>query len=204
MVFYLYTISASLDDTYARVAANYPTAASAEFGHYYVPASKGNPAVHYYYDAFLRFLIAIPKGSTITNAFVEVIGYNTRIDDFTAQINFTDEGDAADFSANPYSSADGGVDVAWVVPDFFADGAVDTPDISSLIQAYINRGDYNPNQHVAIRIKHGDAGDNEWQKFYQWDGDHAKAAVIIITYTLPPKFKAGLHPSKALAVILSE
>jgi hypothetical protein len=173
-------ITASADDTYCTSNANYVTSAVARFGAYTAPKGGSIPL-----DAFVRFLLTIPKGSTINNAYLTLIAYDSRTDDFTAQIVFTDEDDAADFSTNPYGRADGGADVAWAVPDFVAGQPVQTPNIASLIQAFINRAGYNANNHIAIRIKHGDATGGEYQSFYQYDGGASYAAILTIEYTPP-------------------
>lgn len=180
-----YYVNASLDDTYAKSTTNYPIAAYAEFGHFYAAGGKGVPPTNYYYDAFIRFLIKIPKGSTIISAIPQVIAQLTDTTDFVSQINFTDEDDAADFTLNPYARADGGTDVPWTVQDFIKDAGALLPDISTLIQAFIDRAGYNANNHIVIRIKCGDAGNNERRRFYQWDGDPFSTALLSVTYAGP-------------------
>jgi hypothetical protein len=139
-----------------------------------------------YTDALFRFLLDIPKGSTITNAYLTLVGYETRTDDFTAQINFLNSDDIPDFAtASPCTVADGGTDVAWVMPDITAGVAVNTPNIASLIQTFINRAGYNANNHIAIRIKRGDAALLEYHSFYQYYGSASYAAILTVEYTVP-------------------
>jgi len=175
-------ISARYDDTYCTAYDNYPTTTSATFGK--IPVGKAVLA----YNAFLRFLLNIPKNATITSAYLTLYSYEARIDDFIAQINFTNEDDAADFSTNPWGRGDGGTNVPWSVPDFPSPpNTVQTCDISSLIQAFINRAGYNENNRIAIRIKDGDATSGERQNFYQWDGNSAYAAILTVDYTVVVK-----------------
>lgn len=180
-------IIASLDDTYAdgHATHHYPTAAYLQFGH--TTTIEGKSTVHHYWDTFLRFLItANLEGATINSAVIYLVGYASRTDDFTAQINITDEDDAADFTNNPYTRGDGGTDVAWIVPDFIQYSTIITVDIASLLQAWIDRAGYNPNQHIAFRIKHGDAAAGEYQRAYSYDGDPYQCAFLVFTYTPAP------------------
>lgn len=195
-------ISSSYDDTYCSAAAysNAYAAAFARFGFYVLGKSGAR------YDAFLRFLLNIPVGATINSAIITLVAYASRTDDFISQINFTNEDDAAQFYGggdyDPWNRADGGTNVAWPVPDFVAEQQVQTVDISSLIQAFINLPDYKANNHIAIRIKNGDAASGEYQWFYQYDGDSTKAAILTVEYTLPVVWGGDTHHIQMVKAIL--
>jgi hypothetical protein len=201
MVLFQQQIGASLDDTYTvsgGATENHPTDVDAMFGHYYTSTKSGT--INYYYNSFLRFLLDIPVGSTINSAYLTLHASESRIDDFIAKINYTNEDDAADFSTDPTGRADATTDVAWAVPDFTACQNVQTVDITSLIQHFLNRAGYNANNHIAIKIKRGDAY-LEWQRFYQWDYNPAYAAILIVNYTPPGVPPAGYQFSNGLVCV---
>jgi predicted ribosome quality control (RQC) complex YloA/Tae2 family protein len=176
-------INASYDDTYGCSRGHNPTDAYAQFG----TTAKAKQMFNWH--SFLRFWLNIPRGSVINSAVLTLHAYTSRIDDFDALINYTDEDDAADFSTNPWGRTDATLDVRWRVPEFVACQNVVTYDIKSLIQHFINRENYNENNHIVIRIKHGDAQAHEYHQFYQYDGDPTKAAILTVEYIPPQTLK---------------
>jgi hypothetical protein len=198
MVQFQQQIAASLDDTYCESSANHPTENGANFG--LNATYVGKSPTYHYLDAFLRFLLNIPKGSTIDSAYLTLHAYEDDTADFIAFINYTDEDDAADFSINPYGRPYGGTNVPWTVPDFTTCQNIQTVDIKSLIQSFIDRAGYNENNHIAIRINKGDAGALEYRWFNQWDSG-ANAAILTINYTPPGAPPAGYSYSDGLVSI---
>jgi hypothetical protein len=195
-------ISASLDDTYTDIysdsKANFPTAPEARFG--YNKVAVGKSLIDHYYDSFLRFLLNIPKGSTIDSAYLTLHAYQNNTADFIAKIYHTDEDDAADFSSNPIDRPLAPTIVDWNVPDFTTCQNVQTVDIKSLIQSFIDRAGYNENNHIAIRIYRGNATDYEYRWFNQWDSG-ANAAILTINYTPPSAPPAGYQFSNGLVCV---
>lgn len=133
---------------------------------------------------FFRFQSTITDGSTIDDAKITLVGYETRADDFTGNIHVTDEDNAADFTNNPYARSVMGSPVSWTYPDITAGNSYDTPEIKTIVQAWIDRVGYSVNNYIAFRFDKGDAGKDELHKFYQWDGDSSKAATLVVNYTV--------------------
>jgi hypothetical protein len=71
-----------------------------------------------------------------------------------------------------------------------------------LIQHFIDRDGYDANNHIAIRIKCGDAGEGEYHQFYQWDGNPAYAAILTVNYTPPAVPPPGYQYSDGLVSVL--
>jgi len=162
-------VDSSNDDTTCSVGFDYPAVAFI-----YFPHSTAD------YASFIRFPIDVPKGATVEDGcYVKVYIYSTRYTGI-AQLQQTDEDDAADFSTSPWDRSVTGATVNWEVATGNQYDERQSPEIKTIIQDKIDRGDYDQGDHIAIRVSWITDGDN---RVYQYDGDPTYAAKLHIEYS---------------------
>jgi hypothetical protein len=197
MVTFLKRIAASYDDDecWGIGRTNHSVISERiKFGLYYSPPTRGA----------LRWLMDIPIGATIIAARLRVI-CRQKVEGrqhgfFTAGIRLLDYDDCPAFDFfNPYDSPTVGV-VAWpITEEWFDETEYVSPDISSLVQAYINRVGYTPGSYIGIMIDEGDSIDTyppQARYFFSYDSPEngpAKAAILEVEYTVGPPVPATLH-----------
>lgn len=136
--------------------------------------------------SFLRWKSQIPPGATITAAYVKVMA-NGEAGNASASVNrlqLLDYGNCPVFAstANPFTwptttnSVDSTVPGIWTSNQWVA-----SDDIKSLIQEYIDRGDYTYGNYLGLR---GSFVSGNWKRAYTWDyGDHSSAPQLEVHYT---------------------
>jgi hypothetical protein len=176
-------ITDALDDTYTEGGSTNNVASFVSFGKNAAGAVR---------DAGLIFRnITIPKGSTITNAYITFLPYSTRVET-TCNLKFIAQAssnpphweDNTDFYARSLETAE----VDWNnVPTFTAGTYIDSPDISSIIQEIINRSDWVSGGGINIFIKDNgsDTGGRRDTDAFDLDVGNL-VANITIEYNYPP------------------
>ncbi|MFA5135061.1 MAG: hypothetical protein WC505_04755 [Patescibacteria group bacterium] len=130
--------------------------------------------------SFIRWQLDIPAGAEIRDAYLRLHADDSAsatLDPFSAKIRLIDSADASgiDFTANPNAGLYGiatGNSVSYPISSAtWQYGAVnETPDISALIQRFIDDSAYVPGASmVGIAIDEGDAGTGDIVSFYSYD-----------------------------------
>jgi hypothetical protein len=162
-------IDASNDDTTCEEWNNYNTS---DYLHFPYTAS---------YRAFMRFPVDVPSGATIDDGcYIKTYLYLTGQTTGTVQLQQTDEDDAADFSTLPWSRSVTDSTVNWEVATGNQYDERQSPEIKTIVQDKIDRGDFDQGDHIAIRASHVSGGPNF---VYQYDGSSTYAPKLHIEYT---------------------
>lgn len=134
----------------------------------------------------LRFKnISIPQGSEICDAYIEFTAKGTTSSNFTVEITGHDDNDASGFYDNDYNifnrdrtSAD--VDWSFGSTTWTTNEIVQSPNISSIIQEIVDRGDWVFGNDMAFifETKNG----NGTRRVYSRNGSSTKCAKLVIVY----------------------
>ncbi|MBN2581633.1 MAG: hypothetical protein JXL80_01095, partial [Planctomycetes bacterium] len=179
-----YQVSASADDTSALSGTNLYTS-----GVVYTPYSNTDRR------AFWRWPISIPAGATITSATLQIRSDGSAGDAnaSTMRLQLVDSDSCPSFTSNPYGASVTAAYVDWTLPGTWTANAwYESPDLSSLVQLFIDRGGYTSGNYLGLR---GEQVSGLWKRSYQYDNAAANAAVLTIGYTTganePPVADAG-------------
>jgi K319L-like, PKD domain/Right handed beta helix region len=166
-----YQVAASADDTFC--ASSY--------------TAYGNTTLYWPYNistvrGFVCWAIDIPPGATITSATVQVKAQSTRANTTTSQLQLVDSDSCPDFSTNPFSWAVIGPTADWDVPPFTADTWYTSPDITAIVQGYVDREGYESGNYLGLRSVWVNGGTAKM--IHPWDsGDHTDGAKLVVTYS---------------------
>ena len=138
-----------------------------------------------YFDTMvgLRFRnVEVPPGAVITNAYITFRAYTNDSGNASFTIRGEDVGDASRFSTtsgNITGRADTGASVTWSITNNWSTGsAYDTPDLTSIVQGIVNRGDWVSDNAMAFTIT-GTGG----RSIRSWDySDHSSGPVLVVEY----------------------
>ena len=191
----------SVDDTFgdSYYGTNNYTQTYANFGYYTAPTS--------FQDAYFRFNINIPKGSTITSAKLSLYGYSSLSGSLDAYVrSLTQSGSPAWRNGNGFSTANYANNAAldaigwiWItvwdpVPAWTANNWYDTPDISDRVQEQIDDANYTPGDSVAgyvgykIDRRSTSACSTCYRQCDTYDqGGGGYPAKLYVEWTLPPE-----------------
>jgi hypothetical protein len=135
---------------------------------------------------------------TITSA--KIRGWiDSTYDNVASDIHVEAADDAAIFSSSrgPYHAADGIATVEWVQDNLGADGTqVETPDISALVQEYVDRAGYaGPGSYIGLFIFGNNQATSKQMRIKSWDkGTTQYYPQLLVSYTYTP---ATLAPGEA-------
>lgn len=145
------------------------------------------------WTGFVRFRINLPRGSTVTSASVQAYAWDIIGSQFNAQISIADVDDAGDMSLmgsvflDPLLPEDPLVTpIVWPTPTVA--GLATTPDLSTLVQRFIDRPGYRPGQHICFRFTCGDAASTNAVTFLSKDYPsipEAYVATLSVGYDAP-------------------
>lgn len=148
----------------------------------------GNDSVNIAHS-FARFLsVTIPKDSTILTAVLNVTASSTQS---TTTVNGNIYADAADNSTQitSYSDFNGRSltsAVAWTnIPAETLNTAYDSPDITSIIQAIVNRSGWVSGNAIQLLIKDNSSTSARTRQWFPYQVSSVKAPLLTITYDLP-------------------
>jgi len=174
-----YQIAASADDTIASSGNNYSSIA-----YVYWPSPS--------YNGYLRWEIDIPAGATITDAYVSFYGYVTSSATPTVRMQLLDYDDCPSFSSNPYTWDVSTTYVDWAISGWTAYQWMDSPDITDLVQEFIDRTGYETGNYLGLRgvLQSGDNLQRACS--YDWSGNaHGPKLAVTYTTNLAPTADAG-------------
>ncbi len=185
-----YQVAASVDDTHCYSTTNYYTNADLFFGEW-------NAII----KAFMRFALTIPKNSTILTAILQVKSYSNYASmDFDVIIKAEDADSADDYDVNPFARSMIATTVTWSLTDWVAATWYNSPDISTIVQAIVNRAGWVSGNYIGTCFDNNLAyGAKKYRRGHQWDYPlHPEyACILIVTYTPPSAAK----PSSGSAVM---
>lgn len=168
-----YQIAASADDTLAQTNNNY-----------YAIAYTYWPHTETGYRSFLRWAIDVPAGSTITKAHLWVRAYGDYGTSPTIRMQLVDSDDCPGFSSNPYSWSVTAGYVDWATSTWTNGQWYQSPDIKTLVQAFVDRAGYGSGSYLGLRGANPSGTD--YKRACSWDfDDNTSGAVLDIHYTTP-------------------
>jgi hypothetical protein len=141
-----YQASSTLDDAYATSSAN-----TWNYSYTYaVPPNAGTLS-------FNRWSIRVPKGATVTAAKIIMYGRNTSAGAGVSLIRLVDSDNCPELkTTNPFTLPVSSGNVTWSVPvnTWTASVWMDSPDISSLVQSFIDRPGYDYGNAIGLRTEY--------------------------------------------------
>lgn len=134
---------------------------------------------------FMRWAITIPDGSTIDSAYLKLYAQGQAGSAFTTGIKLVDSDSCPSLPNLAFDYAVTG-NVNWSLGSWTADTWYTSPDIKTLVQAFIDRGGYSSGNYLGLRVDEGDASeDNQNKWFDSFDGFPDTAAKLEVTWTPP-------------------
>lgn len=132
-----------------------------------------------------RWAVSIPKGGTIRAATVTFVGGQALPSAQNYDIYLVDEDDCplpSTFAADQSDLGLAGGEIAWQIPAFGVGETVETPDIGSLVQAYIDRPGYGTGQYIGLYLKEdGVPTDGGWFYAHNFGADYP---ILRVTYSV--------------------
>jgi KaiC/GvpD/RAD55 family RecA-like ATPase/PKD repeat protein len=134
-----------------------------------------------------RWCINISKGATILSAnFICKARNNISGKNTTVRIEAFDQDSCNDFDEIFWNWQVMSEYVDWQLPDPCLPNAWHTsPDLETIVQAFINRPEYNIGDYLGLRIRFL-SGDSAGHKIWSWDFNPASAAKLEVAY-MPPE-----------------
>jgi hypothetical protein len=168
-----YSVNASADD--AHGGYNRPWSYTASY------VSVGSIFVFEYEEqtGHWRWQINVPAAATIESAYLKLKAYSTGFAMAPMRLQLHDEDDCAAFTSNPYTRPVCSQYVNWPLPRRITAGQVLTsPNIASLVQAFVNRSGYESGNYIGLRARYLEDFFLKWRSY---DGGYA--AQLQITYS---------------------
>jgi hypothetical protein len=103
--------------------------------------------------AGLRWQVSIPEGSIIESAHVEVKARSVSLSGPKCKILLINQDSCAPFNTI-FWDWDTTLNVIWDLPTFLLSGWYDTPELKSLVQAYIDRSGYQPGNYLGFILRY--------------------------------------------------
>ncbi|GAI01014.1 unnamed protein product, partial [marine sediment metagenome] len=167
--------------------------------------------VGHYPNSYMRFLnIPIPPGSTIEHAHLEVCSYGSNGGRSVMAVygikepNTNTFSTQADADVRPMTAAfadwicgagAGEFEQYWGA-DTWHGAPPDGPELKDIVQEIVNQGGWASGNSMAIKLEASDTGIT--RSVWSWDGDPAKAPILVITYTPPGEIQHTLIISTTL------
>lgn len=153
-------------------------------GNYTVPASPVLTNGGLYFTG-----INIPRGATVTDAYIEVTAKATSaVDDPLWAIQIQNVGSATDFTSTPIDSRSY-TDTGYFRPGQWTAEQVYKIDVLNQVTGMVVRNDWcgGPGSgNMAFRIQDVSGTGNATRQAYSFEGASAKAARLVVGYTLTP------------------
>lgn len=169
-------VAASADDSMCSSTTNYPTNAVV-----YICRS--------FYKGAIRWQINIPAGATITKAFFSFKQSVTQTIVQTFRIQPFDEDSCSAFSAVFWNRAVMGNSVDFAITNnlvantwYGGEGQTYETDIKTLVQAFIDRGGYSPNNYIGLRFWYQSGTDSTSTRAKSFDSGSTNAAKLEVTW----------------------
>lgn len=97
-------------------------------------------------------------------------------------------------------------EIPWTIPTIGLDEIVNTPSLVDLVQAKINQGSWNSSDALVVLIHNDALGGSTGQprRFWSYDNDSAKTAILHVEYLAPPVSSLGATISGSATVDIEE
>lgn len=162
----------------------------------------GNDDNWFLVNGFIRFPnVTIPAGSIISAAILRFTGSTGRdVDTVNLNIHFNDVDNAA--APTTYAGAEAlalTAAVAWnALPDWLQNVEYDSPDLTTILQAIIDRPGWASGQAVMALVRNNSSSDTAYRSARPFEyGGGTMAVDLRITYT--PGYKVSAVPFEAIA-----
>lgn len=190
-----FTVDGTYSDTEAEhspfATDNYPTSSTMRSGKAWrMRAWPWWIQDEYIQRSYVRFLLDIPAGSTISSAYLKLKCAASDSATRQHQIHLLDQTSCGSFSQCPYDWSTTGSPVYWDIGSTTKDSWYTSPDIKSLVQAFIDRAGYTANNYIGLRLIHippypGIGNYDCFKKWYQYDSGSGNAPQLIVNYYPP-------------------
>lgn len=163
-----YQIEYGTGDTFADSSLNY-----SGYSYTYAVPSSGK-------RSFMRWSVQIPKGATITSAKLQLhVSYGSPSVGIS-RMRLVDSDNCPQLSTNPYDLPVSSQYVEWNIATWATGQWYDSPDISALVQEFIDRPGYDYDNYMGIRFE---LVSGTVKKVTSADANPELAARLIISYT---------------------
>ncbi|NLX60620.1 MAG: hypothetical protein GXY74_16205 [Phycisphaerae bacterium] len=175
------------DDT---VTVRYPIAAGNDdmectpWGIYLDSTRLSFPYDNVVRPTFMRWQLDIPVGSVVNSAHIEVWSDSntSTLNPTVLRFQIIDSDSCPEFTSSPYSWTLCAGEVDWTMEPWTANMRYFTPDLTSLVQGFIDRQGYEPDNYVGLRFSYvSGVSRHTWAYEY----NTAKAPVLVVNYTPP-------------------
>ncbi len=136
-------------------------------------------------DVGLRFAnVNVPQGATITSAYIEMVPITTNASSAAWTILGEDTDDAATYSGTTgeihgrVTGSPTAATVAWAPGGWTAETAVQTPDLTSIVQEIVSRPGWCGNNSMNFML----TGTNGNRSVYSYEGSSTKAPMLVVNY----------------------
>ena len=164
-----YQVFTARDDTYSSGSQNYLGTTL------YTPYSSNDRL------SFMRWQVNIPKGTTITSAYLRLVPEGESGGTSVARIQLIDRDDCEPFFEEPFAWAVTPTYADWTISAWPPGTWVQSDDIKSLVQEFIDRPGYEYGNGLGLRIGHSSG---TWKRSYAWDYDqHQYAPLLEVNFT---------------------
>ena len=131
-----------------------------------------------------RWKIDVPKGAIIEYAYFTCKAKNDAGPGPRTRVQVFDQDSCDDFDVIFWDWPVMPEYVDWSLPDFTADNWYTSPELNTIIQAYLDRPGYNIGNYLGLKFVQ--SGPERGHEVWAWDGDSDAAAKLEITYSFVP------------------
>ncbi len=143
------------------------------------------------FHGFVRWSIDIPKNSSIKNAFITIRADVADSYSFRTNIRLLNYDSCAAFNtSDPCNWVALNLNRSWNLGPWSAGVWYITPNISHLVQGFIDRAGYSTGNYIGIRFERGTAS-SAWKTISSYKSGAANAAWLNITYKKPCTSNGG-------------
>ncbi len=146
------------------------------------------------HDVYVRFPVdftEIPRYAKVVSAYIEFEPETSSSDTVNVLIQLLDSTNCPSFVTDQSGLDTDGASVTWAnVPDWVVDTPVQSPDIATEVQRWIDKAATVAAPFIGFRfVEHG-SDSNAKRLSYPVEGDATKSPLLHITYTLPELIQA--------------
>lgn len=182
-----YKIANGKDDTFGQTWTGQAETNYVDYG--YLRFGVGQFGTYYYNDAYLRWSVDIPDGATIDYAAIDFFANSAASASFTSNISLLTSDNQINFSLDNYANASelrtiGNYgNVQWTPSAWTANNHYLSPDVSELVQAFIDNESYASGNYIGLKLGWGSEGAANYRVPDSYESAGAVPANLTITYT---------------------
>jgi len=129
--------------------------------------------------------VSIPKGSTITSAYLKLTDEETKSCTVHAKIFGIDEDNTADFHSDPIGRSKTSASVDWDQVNQVVNTERTSADIKAIIQEIIDRAGWSSGNSIGFISQDDGTSNDNILRFWSYYGASAKAPYLEINYSPP-------------------